>query len=64
MQNTTNQTARLLRVPQVLEIVPIGKSTLWSYVSQGKFPQPLRLSSRCTVWKESDVQAWLNSLTA
>ncbi len=55
---------RLLRLPQLLEIVPIGRSTIWAYVRDGRFPAPVRLGSRCTVWRESDVQSWLAQLSA
>jgi predicted DNA-binding transcriptional regulator AlpA len=49
---------RLLRLKQVLEIVPVGKSTWWAGVATGRFPQPLRhLGPRITVWKASEVYA-------
>ena len=60
----TNQPERLLRLPQVLKIVPIGKSTLWNYIANNRFPQPVRLSSRCTCWRQSDVDAWLANLAS
>ena len=47
---------RLLRLKQVLEIVPVGKSTWWSGVAQGRYPQPVRhLGPRITAWKASEV---------
>ena len=55
--------SRLLRLPQVLNLVPIGRSTLWAYVAKGKFPQPVKISERCTAWRESDVHAWLARLS-
>ncbi len=48
---------RLLRVNQVLEIVPVGKSTWWKKVRSGDFPQPIKLGERTTCWKESEVLA-------
>jgi len=49
---------RLLRLKQVLEIVPVGKSTWWAGVATGRFPQPLRhLGPRITVWRASEVYA-------
>ncbi|MBW2187323.1 MAG: AlpA family phage regulatory protein [Deltaproteobacteria bacterium] len=56
-------TKRLLRIKQVLEIIPLGKSTVWKMVAEGKFPQPIKLSERCTAWRESDVVAWMDGLT-
>jgi len=63
MTNTNTPPDRLMRMPQVLEVVPIAESTVWKYVKQGTFPRPVRLG-RCSVWKESEVQAWLSKLTA
>nr|WP_320050747.1 AlpA family phage regulatory protein [uncultured Desulfuromonas sp.] len=61
--NTTNNTPeRLLRLPQVMEIVPLGKSTIWKMVAEQRFPAPLKISRRCTVWKRSSVMAWLEEL--
>lgn len=54
------KTERFLRIKQILEIVPIGRSTVWKMVSEGRFPRPLKLSERCTVWRETDVQQWMN----
>ena len=46
---------RLLRIKQVLEIIPVSKSTWWAGVKSGRFPEPIRLGSRCTCWRVSDV---------
>lgn len=46
-----------LRLKQVLEIFPVGKSTWWAGVSSGKYPQPVKLSLRCTAWRMEDILA-------
>ena len=49
-----------LRQAQLLgQILPIGSSTLWRWVKSGKFPKPVKLSARVTVWKVEDVRAWI-----
>lgn len=47
------------RLSQLLPYLPIGKSTVWNWVKQGKFPQPIKLSPTVTVWRNSDIHAWL-----
>lgn len=42
-------------------LIPIGASTLWRKVKEGRFPKPLKLGERTTVWRLSDVQAWMNN---
>lgn len=46
---------RFLRLKQVLEIFPVSSSTWWAGVKDKKFPQPIRICSRITVWKASEI---------
>jgi len=36
--------------------IPIGKSTWWAGVKEGRFPQPIKLGPRTTVWRVSDIR--------
>ena len=49
------------RLSQLLPFIPLGKSTVWSWVRQGKFPQPIKLSDNVTVWRNNDIHDWLNN---
>ena len=51
--------AALWRLPQVLAVYPVSPAALWAAVRTGKFPQPIKLSSRVTVWRSAEVVAWL-----
>lgn len=56
-----------LRLPQIIgnpkanppipPIIPIGKSSWWAGVKIGKYPQPIKLGSRTTVWRIEDIRA-------
>ncbi len=35
--------------------LPISKSGFWAGVKSGKFPQPLKISPRVTVWRVEDI---------
>jgi predicted DNA-binding transcriptional regulator AlpA len=50
---------RLLRLKQVLQRVPVSKSTWWSWCASGKAPAPIKLGERVTVWKESSIMAFI-----
>lgn len=52
---------KLLRMKQVREVVPVAQSTIWLWVKLGKFPAPKKLSGRCTVWDEEEVQNFLQN---
>ncbi|XPV69341.1 MAG: helix-turn-helix transcriptional regulator [Halarcobacter sp.] len=38
----------------------LAKSTIWLWVKEGKFPKPIKLSPRVTVWEEEKVNNWMN----
>jgi len=52
----------LLRLPQVLRLVPVGRSTWGAGVRSGRFPRPVKLGPMTTAWKASDVLALIASL--
>lgn len=56
-QQETNDRDRLLRLRQVLEIIPVSRSAWYDGVRSGHFPQPVQLGPRSVAWRESDVRA-------
>lgn len=42
--------------------IPVSKSTWWAGVNSGRFPQPLKLGPRTTVWKAEDIRALFDGL--
>jgi prophage regulatory protein len=54
--------SRLLRLPEVLKIVAMGKTNLYRKVADGSFPKPIRLSERRVRWVLVDVLAWVEGL--
>ena len=55
---------RFLRLPQVLEIIPISKSGWWKGCKEGRYPKPIKLGARTTVWKASEIQELVAKLAA
>jgi predicted DNA-binding transcriptional regulator AlpA len=53
---------RLLRLAEVSELTSLGKSTINLWVAKGKFPAPTALSSTIKVWRQSDVDAWIEAV--
>jgi prophage regulatory protein len=45
----------LMRIKQVLEIVPVSRSCWWNGVKNRTFPQPIKLSKRVTAWRATDI---------
>jgi predicted DNA-binding transcriptional regulator AlpA len=36
--------------------LPISKSTWWAGCASGRFPKPVKLGSRITVWRVEDIR--------
>ena len=62
MQVTIPETG-FVRLAQVLEVIPIGKSCWWQGVKSGRYPKPVKLSARCTAWKAEDIHALIKRLS-
>ena len=63
IQSNDKNLKRLLRVTEIVAPngpVPVGKSTWWEGVKSGRFPQPIKLGPRITVWRAEDIENLLN----
>jgi prophage regulatory protein len=47
---------RLLRLREVLQLIPLSRSTWWSGVNCGRFPKPVRLGPRIVAWRFCDIR--------
>jgi len=36
--------------------IPVSKSTWWQGVKDGRFPKPVKLGKRVTVWRVEDIR--------
>jgi len=41
--------------PPIPAIFPVSKSTWWAGVREGRYPQSVKLSTRCTAWRVQDI---------
>ena len=48
----------LMRIPQILEIMPISRATFCSMVKKGEFPKPIKIG-RSSLWTQEQVQAYM-----
>lgn len=55
---------RFLRLPQILELIPVSRSTWWAGCKSGRYPKPVKLGPRTTAWRVADIQALLEQLSA
>ena len=53
---------RMLSENQVLEIVPVGRTTLYRMAKSGRFPKGTYISPNRRVWFEDEIIAWQNAV--
>ena len=59
----TDPTKTLLRIKQVTAQVPLSTSTIYRKIADGTFPAPVKIAERVSVWRQSDVDAWVDEVT-
>ena len=47
-----------LRMPTVIRITGLGRSTIYRMIADQKFPSPVRLGLRAVAWRQSDLDIW------
>ena len=60
--DTTLPNTGYMRLPQVLAVIPIGKTLWWKWVRSGKAPRGIKLSARVTAWKVKDIKTLIRDL--
>jgi len=48
----------LLRMPAVIRLTGLGRSTIYRLMAEAKFPQSVRLCGRSVAWRHADVEKW------
>lgn len=51
----------LLRLPAVLKMTGLGRSTLYRLIAEGAFPPPVKLAKRAVAWRQEEVQQWVDT---
>lgn len=52
---------KIIRLNQVIDATGLGRSTIYKYISEGKFPLSLQISERCVGWVESEIEQWIQT---
>jgi|GEM_PF-2454878 len=57
---------RVVRMPEVIEITGLSRTTIWRRERDGSFPPPIRLGgehTRAVGWREQDIYDWIDRLS-
>lgn len=53
-----------VRLPVVLHVLGIKKSFFWEQVKDGRFPKPIKMGRRVSVWRVEDIRYLINEIGA
>lgn len=59
MQHQSQQT-RLLRRPEVEQRTGLKRSSIYSLMKEGAFPQSVALGQRAVAWVDSEISVWID----
>jgi predicted DNA-binding transcriptional regulator AlpA len=51
---------RLKSIIAPLGPIPVGKSTWWAGIRDGRYPKPVKLGPRITAWRVEEIRALMD----
>jgi prophage regulatory protein len=58
MKKNVTDRERIIRKPELLNMIGLSDPTVWRMEKDGKFPKRLRLSGNSCGWLESEINGW------
>lgn len=43
-----------------MALTALGRSSIYKFMSEGRFPQTISLGDRAVAWVESEIHDWMN----
>lgn len=60
------RSGRMMRMPEVMALTGLSRTTIWRRLRDGSFPPAVRLGgerTRAVGWREQDIYDWIDSLS-
>lgn len=54
-----DQDMRILKLKEVMDCTALGRSSIYKYISEERFPKPISLGERSVGWIDSEVEEWI-----
>lgn len=52
---------KLLKLPEVIRLTALSRSSIYAYSSIGEFPKPIPTGKRAVAWLESEINEWIDT---
>ena len=53
----------MLRLPDVIALVGLGRASIYARAAQQTFPSPIKLTAHASGWRVGEIRAWLANPT-
>lgn len=53
-----------VRLPVILHVLGIGKTFFYDGIAEGKYPKPIKIGLRTSVWRVEDIRAVIAKLAS
>lgn len=64
MESAISQEDKLIRVEDVATMTGLSRSGIYLAIRQGRFPGPIKVSTRSSRWLLSEIQRWIAAQVA
>jgi len=54
----------LIKLPEVLQLYPVSRSTWYQGIKLGKYPPPIKIGPRSSAWRLSDINKLIEDVGA
>ena len=55
---------RLYRIKELSELIGLSPAAIYEMVRLRKFPGPIRITPKCSVWSNEQVDTWIEAKKA
>lgn len=55
---------RLLGLPKVMDRVPLSRSQIYTLMTRGEFPRPVKLGPKANGWVEGEIDQYIKERIA
>ncbi len=50
---------RLIRLKEVMSLTGLGRSSIYKFMEESRFPKSVSLGDRAVAWIESEIEDWI-----
>ncbi len=57
----STETQRIMRLPEVMHVTGLSRSSIYNLAKLNKFPSPIKLTERASGWESDSIFNWIKS---